>query len=245
MTHLHRTYSVPHIVVTSVLLPPDPSTDSTASSSDPEYMTVIGSSLSPTTRTARLFSIRVPSLPCSFVGTGDLFASLMLVRLREESTRSSLLTVQSWLPPPETQPTDLPLARAAEKVLNSMHTILEKTMAARDREVQMHRFGHEFGGGLDPLEAEENRAPNARGKDGEGAEGEVKVDSEADDKGHQEDSTKEKDKEDQDRDIADAQYQHRRFLAETKAAEVRLVRNVGDLKRPVVRFRAEAVRVDD
>lgn len=88
---------------------------------------------------------------------------------------------------------DLPLAKAAEKVLGSMHVILQKTKMARDEDLA----------GLDPLE---------------GLEGEVEEGSGGDEK------------------------QRRvklKLLRMAKAAEVRVVRNLGDLREPDVVARAE------
>lgn len=82
----------------------------------------------------RLFSITVPSLPVFFSGTGDMFAALMSVRLREQVVASApeLLQKRAWLSDDDVRPTDLPLARAAEKVLASMHSILTKTAQRRE-----------------------------------------------------------------------------------------------------------------
>ncbi len=77
---------------------------------------------------------------------------------------------------------DLPLAKAAEKVLGSMHTVLSKTKEARDRE----------------LEAMSGRMEQEK------------------------DSEK------------------RVWLRQTKAAEVRVVRYLGDLREPKCDWKAEA-----
>ena len=77
---------------------------------------------------------------------------------------------------------DLPLAKAAEKVLGSMHTVLSKTKEARDREL-------------------------------EGMSGRME---------------REKDSE------------KRVWLRQTKAAEVRVVRCLGDLREPRCDWKAEA-----
>lgn len=77
---------------------------------------------------------------------------------------------------------DLPLAKAAEKVLGSMHTVLAKTKEARDRE----------------LEAMSGRIEQEK------------------------DSEK------------------RVWLRQTKAAEVRVVRCLGDLREPKCDWKAEA-----
>ena len=117
-----------------------------------------------------------------------MFAALTVVRMREAVTAANLNTSASWLSPDEVEPLDLPLAKAAEKVLASMQVVLEKTMVARDQALA------DMGGPLGRLE-------------------------------------KEKDSE------------KRLHLRKTKAAEVRLVRNLRDLKEPKVVCRAEALKV--
>jgi pyridoxine kinase len=186
---LHRVYNVPHVVVTSLTFP------SSAASSDEQHVETIavaGSSRT-TDGAARLFIVHVPKLNCFFSGTGDMFAALMVVRMREAAIKAGLDTVRAWMSGDEVAATDLPLARAVEVVLAGMGGVLEETMEARDREMRVWEEENEKGGG-----------------DGEGEE-------------------EEKAK--------------RKYLAETKAAEVRVVRNVHLLRCPVVRRRAERVVV--
>ena len=114
-----------------------------------------------------------------------MFAALTVVRLREAVAAAELASTRSWISPDDVEATDLPLARATEKVLASMHTVLEKTKTARDEALER------MSGPLGTLERER-------------------------------DSEK------------------RLHLRKTKAAEVRVVRNVADLKEPKVVFRAEA-----
>ncbi|OJJ86685.1 pyridoxal kinase [Aspergillus glaucus CBS 516.65] len=133
ITAIHKTYSVPHIIITSVQL--SRFTSETASS--PNSLTVIGS----TTRSdgsPRLFRIDVPALDCYFSGTGDMFAALTVARLREAvfATGPDLRNIKSWVSPDEVAPTDLPLAKSTVKVLESMHSVLEKTLEARDAELR-------------------------------------------------------------------------------------------------------------
>jgi len=117
-------------------------------------------------------------------------AALTVVRLREavSSTKISdteeLSSVASWISPDDVDALDLPLAKAAEKVLASMHTILDKTKEARDR-----ALADQIGG-----------APGIEGSS-----------------------------------------EKLMYLQQTKAAEVRLVRNLDDLRHPVVRYKAEAL----
>ncbi|KAK2798437.1 putative pyridoxal kinase [Onygenales sp. PD_10] len=225
ITVLHRTYNIPHIIVTSVHLPALTSisssasstishstTDNSNSSSNPDTtrsdnLTIIGSSAR-SDGSPRLFKIEVPRIDCFFSGTGDMFAALTVARLREAvyaadpdptataaaAPTTLLRNTPSWLSPDTVPATQLPLAQATEKVLASMHGILEKTMLERNAELARY-----------PADDEENDEEFA-GLD----EAERKV-----------------------------AVEKRAYLRATKAAEVRLVRNVGLLKVPNVVFRAE------
>ena len=117
-----------------------------------------------------------------------MFAALIVVRLREAITNSGLNTTSAWISPDEVEILDLPLAKAAQNVLASMQTVLEKTKVARDKALE------DMGGPLGTLE-------------------------------------KEKDSE------------KRIHLRKMKASEVRLVRNLEDLKNPTVKYRAEALEI--
>lgn len=110
-----------------------------------------------------------------------MFAALILVRLREAVLNvGELSSVGAWVSKDGVDATELPLATAAEKVLASMHEVLEKTKVQRDEEWANYRKHAEKG-----------------------------------------------DDEKRDRQVR------------AKAAEVRLVRNVGLLKHAEVRYRAE------
>lgn len=65
-----------------------------------------------------------------------MFAALMVARLREACQDADLLTTAHWQSPDDTFPTELPLAKAAEKVLASMHAVLAKTMHVRREEIE-------------------------------------------------------------------------------------------------------------
>ncbi|KAL8781530.1 MAG: hypothetical protein Q9194_000292 [Teloschistes cf. exilis] len=160
---LHRDHRIPHVIVTSIRF--DPSSP---------VITVVGSS-SRTDGSPRLFKIDVPALDCFFSGTGDMFAALIVVRLREAVSEQGLSSQSSWRSPDEVEAVGLPLATATEKVLGSMHTILEKTKIARDAKLG------------------ETSGPHAA---------------------FEQDSEK------------------RLHLRKTKAAEVRLVQNMGNLRKP-------------
>ena len=119
---LHDKYHVPHVVITSVSLPaPDHPT---------EHLSVVGSSMT-STGAARFFKIVFPSIDCYFSGTGDMFAALMVTRMREaiynSPSEQGLCNRASWLSDDAISPLDLPLARATERVLASMHEVLDRT----------------------------------------------------------------------------------------------------------------------
>lgn len=115
-----------------------------------------------------------------------MFAALMIVRLRQAVTERGLGHCKSWISSDDVEAVELPLAKAAEKVLGSMQTVLEKTKKGRDESLRSMEG---------PL--------GAMGK-GTGNERIV-------------------------------------HLRRTKAAEVRVVRNLGDLMEPKSNFQAEAL----
>jgi pyridoxine kinase len=136
---LHVEYRVPHIIITSVRLP------SVGSS---PHLSVVGSTILPTALStspsefslepvSRMFKIDVPSIDCFFSGTGDMFAALILVRLREAVSKTpGLSNCDAWISPDDVEAVDLPLARAAELALASMHIVLERTKKHRDEEME-------------------------------------------------------------------------------------------------------------
>lgn len=129
ITKLHQVHRVPHIIITSMKLPP--TTASTpvtgeASVSDSAKLSIIGSTAT-STMAPRLFRVTVPALPVFFSGTGDMFASLMVARLRQAAQDAGLLDSPSWISSDEVSGPELPLAKAAEKVLASMHAVLKDT----------------------------------------------------------------------------------------------------------------------
>ncbi len=131
---MHERYGIPHIVITSVSLPhPDHPVSS---------LSVVGSSMT-SDRRARAFKIVFPAIDCYFSGTGDMFAALMVVRMREAVHKGRvcergepLMERQSWLSDDVVDAPDLPLAKAAEKVLASMHEVLSKTAENMERTVK-------------------------------------------------------------------------------------------------------------
>ncbi|KAH6650122.1 Ribokinase-like protein [Chaetomium tenue] len=141
---MHERYGIPHIVITSVSLPhPDHPVSS---------LSVVGSSMTTAGRRARAFKIVFPAIDCYFSGTGDMFAALMVVRMREavhnnnnqgsrdgEGQGGGLMGRASWLSDDDVDTLDLPLARAAEKVLASMHEMLAKTAERMEEVVEKAR----------------------------------------------------------------------------------------------------------
>lgn len=169
---LHRTHRTPHIIITSVRLPATgsstPASTSTRST-DPSRInpsmfaetssskiSIIGSTAR-SDMTPRLFRLTVPAFPVFFSGTGDMFAALIVARLRQAAADADLLGQKSWISPDDVEPADLPLAKAAEKVLASMHAVLKKTMAANEAE-------------LEQIEVEKERPHRESGGEGEAME---------------------------------------------------------------------------
>ncbi len=112
-------------------------------------MSIIGSTAR-SDGSPRLFKIDVPAIECFFSGTGDMFSALMVVRMREAAIRANLTSIKSWVSPDDVKAAELPLAKAAEKVLGSMHIILMKTMESRDKELEG------MGGPLGAMEKEKD-----------------------------------------------------------------------------------------
>ena len=186
---LHKDFGVPHVVITSVSFPSSDTTGILGSSEEPKQLSVIGST-STSGGKPRIFQLSVPSLPCFFSGTGDMFAALMVVRLREAVSKltSPLSTTASWKSEDDVAAVDLPLARATELALASMQEILARTMIARDKE----------------LAALEDK----------------KIEGETDE-----------------------EKKKKLHLRKTRAAEVRLVRNLDCLRSPGMKLKAAEVKL--
>ena len=168
---------VRHVIVTSVMV------------TGREGLVVVGSTID-SKGGSRCWKIEVPELKCFFSGTGDMFAGLMVGRLREVAGKQGVLGVSGWVSPDEVKAEETPLARAAEKVLSSMQMVLEKTMKARDRE--MEGFGKSPGARVGAVEGDQSTSEETR-----------------------------------------------QYLAETKAAEVRVVKNWRCLVEPEERYQAK------
>lgn len=144
---LHDSYHIPHIVITSVNL-----------SAPDAHLSVVGSTMTSAGK-ARLFKIVFPTIDGYFVGTGDMFAALMVVRLREAAVTAGVSGNASWLSGDDVATLDLPLAKAARKVLASMHEVLTKTAEGMPRVVE--RTEREIGKGE---EGDEKRAHLVKSK---------------------------------------------------------------------------------
>ncbi|KAK0733506.1 Ribokinase-like protein [Lasiosphaeria miniovina] len=137
---IHERYGVPHIVITSVSIPHDGHPASSLS--------VVGSTMT-SDRRARAFKIVFPAIDCYFSGTGDMFAALMVVRMREAVWKNQqrqhggggapLSETEAWISDDSVDALDLPLAKATEKVLASMHEVLTKTCQAMQAQVSKAR----------------------------------------------------------------------------------------------------------
>lgn len=126
---LHQEYTLPHVLITSIRLPPT----AVSTPAKQEEGQVSGAKLSIIGSTAtskgkpRLFRITVPALPIFFSGTGDMFAALLVARLRQAVQTAGVADKQSWQSPDDVSGPDLPLAKATEMVLASMHAVLKDT----------------------------------------------------------------------------------------------------------------------
>jgi len=113
---LHREYRLPHVFVTSTQL--DDAHEGT--------ITLVGSTARSDMQ-ARVFRIDVPYFPVYFTGTGDMFAALLVARLREEAMRADVLQKRGWVSDDDVDAIDLPLAKAAQKAVATMQAVLKKT----------------------------------------------------------------------------------------------------------------------
>jgi pyridoxine kinase len=196
---LHRSYQVPHIIITSLRL--SKYTEKTLPSSlegeseDDDTMTVIGSTATSGWE-PRLWRINIPAYPVFFSGTGDMFAALTVARLREAVFAAGLQNTARWVSPDDVTAIETPLAKAAEKVLASMQGVLGETYEW-------------YKAALPAIEAMEERAGCGTGEEA----------------------------------VKNSEMKTR--LRKTKAAEVRVVRNVAALLEPPEqdRYRAQAVDV--
>lgn len=123
---LHKTYKIPHIMITSMRLVHSTRTPTPDTPPTPEILTIVGSTAT-STLTPRLWRIDVPAYPVFFSGTGDMLAALMSFRLREAVFAAGLENTARWWTPDGVGATELPLAKASERALASMHCVLGRT----------------------------------------------------------------------------------------------------------------------
>lgn len=130
MQVLHSSYQVPHIIITSLRISKvsDKTLPSTTSLDPDEesVMSVIGSSATSTWE-PRLWRIDIPAYPTFFSGTGDMFAALTVVRLREAAGEAGVADKASWRSSDDVPAEETPLAKSTQKVLASMQAVLGKT----------------------------------------------------------------------------------------------------------------------
>ncbi|KAK1776800.1 Ribokinase-like protein [Copromyces sp. CBS 386.78] len=278
---LHERYAIPHIIITSVSLPDVttfPSTVTTSSAPDSvpgssaptppppqegggqsqpprtKTLSVVGSTMT-STRQPRAFQISFPTIDCYFSGTGDMFSALMLVRMREAvyNTPGDLTERESWLSDDSVDALDLPLAKAAEKVLGSMHEVLTKTAEGMKGRVERGRGFVE-----EELQRQRQRQQlqqtngfttngNGNGEvDGDGhVDKRARLDSEETNgdgipKAEKTEEERIKEEEQQQKEEAEA-ARKRLHLMKSKAAELRLVRHLDSLRHPKVEFRARRI----
>lgn len=274
---LHERYAIPHIIITSVSLldsgsspsstapnssAPTPTPQEEGQSQPPRTKTlsVVGSTMT-STRQPRAFQISFPAIDCYFSGTGDMFSALMLVRMREAvyNTEGDLTERESWLSDDSVDVLDLPLAKAAEKVLGSMHEVLMKTAEGMKSRVEKGkgfveeelrwRKCKENGGRVNG-----NGSGSSNGEE-EHVDKKAKLDSDQTTNGNglsgkeaqktEEESIKEEEDqrrrqlEEQEKEEVEAKK--RLHLMKSKAAELRLVRHLDSLRRPKVEFRARRI----
>lgn len=140
ISSLHSKYKIPHVVVTSVRFTLNQDGDQKETSTVPS-LSIIGSTIRWADSTPRLFQITVPDIDAFFSGTGDMFAALMVARLREACTADGLCQSNdgngpTWLCSDDVESLSTPLARAAEKVCASMSVILNRTKESMDLELK-------------------------------------------------------------------------------------------------------------
>lgn len=153
ISKLHQAYTLPHVLITSIRLPPTASSTPAAGSegqASAAKLSVIGSTATSSGK-PRLFRITVPALPVFFSGTGDMFAALLVSRLRQAAKSANVMDKPSWRSEDEIVGPDLPLAKATEKVLASMHAVLKDTAEHYDAAVEELSNEKELNEGTGPV----------------------------------------------------------------------------------------------
>lgn len=135
---LHKAYQVPHVLITSIRLPATQASTPNVEEEHPSAvakLSVVGSSATKD-KQPRLFRITVPALPVFFSGTGDMFSAILVARLRQAAKEADVINNEHWQSPDDVAGPELPLAKAAEKVLASMQVILKDTAENYDLAAQ-------------------------------------------------------------------------------------------------------------
>lgn len=127
----HSRFAIPHVLITSLVL--------SYREEESSSLYVAGSSMT-SSKTPRIFIIKIPRIDCQFAGTGDMFGALVLVRLREAVFKSpGLENTPNWLSNDDVPSTNLPLAKAAEKAAASIHEVLCRSKARQDVQIAAYQ----------------------------------------------------------------------------------------------------------
>ena len=113
---LHQRYGVAHIVISSLRL-----------DTHPNVIFCCGSTATETFE-PRPFVLEVPIINGPFIGTGDLFAALLLARLHPFKNHLEQ--------PSNVTAIELPLAKILELVVASMQGVLRNTKTAMDQQLE-------------------------------------------------------------------------------------------------------------
>ena len=148
--------------MSSSTLPQNKPTAENSEKEEPvENLTIIGSTATSDFK-PRLFRIDTPAIPLFFSGTGDMFAALTVPRLIEAVSLTApdqnLHNTPSWRSPDAVAPADLPLAKAAQKVLASMQAVLAKTAETCHERMEVYDSRIARGGGGEQLEKKRHLA---------------------------------------------------------------------------------------
>jgi pyridoxine kinase len=126
---LHSQHQVEHVLITSTsptLAEQEIASGRITRPADGEHMLLIGSSAT-STHLARPFALLIPCFPVSFTGTGDMFAALITAHFRATAQEAGILSVHGMTSADDIKPSNLPLAKAAERTVEGMQTVLTKT----------------------------------------------------------------------------------------------------------------------
>jgi len=116
LRRLHEIYRVKHVVISSIQL-----------ASHPGFILCCGSTATSTGQ-PRPFVLKAPIIEGYFVGTGDLFAALLLARLSPY--------IGQLIPADDVSAIDLPLTKALELVIASVQAVLKSTKVAMNTQLE-------------------------------------------------------------------------------------------------------------